>query len=67
MAGVVWQLLGDEGMSAMRDTNKFLTDAAPWAMKGDDRDLDRKMVSHSLTHSNHPLQSGSVALQSVVT
>lgn len=49
MAGVVWQLLGDEGMSAMRDTNKFLTDAAPWAMKGDDRDLDRKMVSHSLT------------------
>lgn len=38
------QTLCEEAMAGLRETNKFLTEAEPWKMKGDDKAEDRKRV-----------------------
>lgn len=34
----------EKAMAAVRATNKFLTDAEPWKLKGDENDVLRKKV-----------------------
>lgn len=42
------QTLCEEAMAGLRETNKFLTEAEPWKMKGDERAEDRKRVGACL-------------------
>ncbi len=35
-------------IAAFRDINKYLTDSAPWKMKGDDNDIPRKVVIRTM-------------------
>lgn len=41
---VVVQEGAEKAMAAVRATNKFLTDAEPWKLKGDENDVLRKKV-----------------------
>ena len=44
MEGFALKVLSDEVMGGFRDTNKFLTEAEPWKMKGDDKAEARREV-----------------------
>eukprot|EP00624_Nannochloropsis_granulata_P000557 evm.model.NODE_1214_length_7623_cov_21.711794.3 len=44
MEGFALKVLSDEVMGGFRDTNKFLTEAEPWKMKGDEKAAARREV-----------------------
>lgn len=42
-------------MASVRATNKFLTDAEPWKLKGDENDIMRQKVGRSVPRTHTPL------------